>query len=457
MQELAARLGEPSSRPATEAALLEFLSTRRLEAEVVEALCIFWLATQSNHYIPDPNLAERVPKPSALSQLLLDHLGLSKGAPIIDLEKAPENFQIPQDFLDVQGVDLPRIFHTTMKNAERTSGAPLIRQMAFEWSTSRGAYPDAPFQVDIGHFSRSLGDSFVSLLSSRTALRMLSSYLRTLAAARKFWRMPPRMEEEMALLAMPLHPTLALIRPERPTWFPGQTDFDGDAQAIRTSVHALLERVHTARPGDELIAFASPVFMSMERCVEVSLVRWAQATGGSVGDESLAEHLGDLWTSGRLLRSIAQRPLSTTTTLKTPSLQTLVDGESRAWPLAQCLGMDRIGYLQCDLYPGRLFFPTMPGQESLDVAPQGGRLAVSSGHEVVADLCYWNAGWGPARPVQFEGNCGTALVSRGATYRTSGPAAPLGRSLYLWRVRMLQRMASYERFAEETVFGVHFV
>ncbi len=47
MQELSDRLGAPASKAATEAALLEFLSTRKLEAEVVEALFIFWMAAQA--------------------------------------------------------------------------------------------------------------------------------------------------------------------------------------------------------------------------------------------------------------------------------------------------------------------------------------------------------------------------------------------------------------------------
>ena len=46
MQELAARLGAPASKGTTEAALLEFLGTRKLEAEVVEALVVFWMAAQ---------------------------------------------------------------------------------------------------------------------------------------------------------------------------------------------------------------------------------------------------------------------------------------------------------------------------------------------------------------------------------------------------------------------------
>lgn len=43
MQELAARLGESATQAETESSLLQLLSSRKLEAEVVEVLCIFWM------------------------------------------------------------------------------------------------------------------------------------------------------------------------------------------------------------------------------------------------------------------------------------------------------------------------------------------------------------------------------------------------------------------------------
>jgi hypothetical protein len=213
-----------------------------------------------------------------------------------------------------------------------------------------------------------------------------------------------------------------------------------------------------ARPGDELIAFASPVVMSMERCVEVFVVRWAQAPGGSISDADLAEHLKSEWRSGRMLASGAPEPLSVTTTVVCPNPHELVDEKSRTWPLAKPLGLDRLGYLQRDMYPGRLFLPTMPGHRHLEVSPRDGHVEIKSGSDVVADLCYWNAGWGPVRPMQFDGNCGTALVSKGATYRTpSGAPVSEVRSFYFWRVRTLHRKSTFDRFDETLTFGVEFV
>ncbi|CQH35436.1 multidrug DMT transporter permease [Yersinia enterocolitica] len=458
MQELAARLGESASKATTEAALLRFLSSRKLEAEVVEVLCVFWIAVQMHRYKASQKLAQSIPRPSILSDLLLESLGLQTETPITGLEEVTESFAIPQDFNGVQGTDLPRIFHTTMVNLERDSGFPFVRQMAFEWSVNSNVYPDAPFQGDHWHFVRPLGDGFIGQISSRAAIRMISAYLRTLSVAEELWSMPLELAEKMTLLALPVHPTLVLLRPRRPSWFPCVTDFDGGHEAIGAAVRSLIGQASIESPGDELIAFTSPIVISTERCVEVSVVRWEQITGGCIEDDNLAEHLKDFWSSGQMLHDYAPEPLSTTTVLMSPTLYSVVDNRSRALPMAMPIGMARLGYLQHDLYPGRLLLPTMPGHELIEIVPRNGQLEVKSGNEVVADFYYWNAGWGPVRPMQFDGNCGTALVSKGKVYRElPDVAAQDMRSFYFWRVRTLHRKGSFDSFDEAMDFGVVFV
>jgi hypothetical protein len=458
MQELAARLGEPGSIAETESALLQLLNSRKLEAEVVEVLCIFWMAAQAHGYSPTPKLAESIPRSSILSDLLLETLGLLAEGDDEGLEEVPREFEIPQDFNGVQGSDLPRIFRTSMGELERHTGLPFVRQMAFEWTMNRAAYPDAPFQGDSWHFLRPLGDGFVGQLSTRTALRAISAYLRTLAVAEEFWAMPLHRSEAEALLALPVHPTLALLRPRRPAWLPENTDFDGDTEAIEASLRTLIGRVQAARPGDELIAFSSPIVMSMERCVEVSIVQWSQAADSKIADADLAAHLEAAWDRGRMLRSAGSEPLSTTTLLAPPQLDQLMDGDCKAWPLAAPLGFDRLGYLQHDLYPGRLFLPTLPGFDKAEITPCGEQLEIKVHEQVVADLCYWNAGWGPVRPMQFGGNCGMALISRGTGY-CKGPVPTTNpvRSFYLWQVRALQRSNTFDRFTQTLATGVMFI
>lgn len=458
MQQLAARLGEPAARAETESALLQSLRSCRLEAEVVEVLCIFWMAAQGYGYQPAAEIVESIAKPSLLSDLLVESCGLSVQAGDDNLKQAPDDFEIPDDFDGVQGVDLPRVFRTSMSGLDTYSGLPFVRQMAFEWTENRATYPDAPYQGDPWHFTRSLGEGVVGQLSARAALRVISAYLRTLAVAKQFWNMPSDVAGERSLLALPVHPTLALLQPRRPDWFPLTTDFDGDAKAVEAAFRALLDRVQIARPGDELIAFNSPILMSTERCVEVSLVRWSQAAGSTIDDADLAAHLKDFWACEEVLPSEAREPFSATTTIVPPDLDRLMNNHCKAWPQAGPLDYGRIGYLQHDLYPSRLFFPTMPGLHEIEIAPRNGQLEVNVEDQVVADLCYWNAGWGPSRPWQLRGNCGTALVSRGIAYREAVDSENGAlRAFYLWQIRTLYRSGSFDAFSEKFAAGAMFV
>lgn len=458
MQELAAWLGSPAMRAETEAALFQLLRSRKLEAEVIEVLCIFWMAAQGHGYSPALELADSIPKPSLLSDLLVADLGLPIQAGDMGLKEVPHDFVVPDDFDSVQGVDLPRIFHTSMSWLEHYSGLPFVRQMAFEWTENRAAYPDVPYQGDMRHFTLPLGNGFSVHLSARAALRAISAYLRTLAVARQFWKMPTGLAHEESLLALPLHPTLALLRPQRPDWFPASRGFDGDAESVEAAIRALLARVGAVRPGDELIYFSSPIVISEERCVEVSLVRWSQAAGSSVNDADLAAYLDAFWMHEPMFFSAASGPLNTITTVVPATLERLIDDSCQAWPLAGTLDYKRMGYLQHDLYPSRLFFPTMSGLHELEITPRDGQLEVKVEDQVVADLCYWNAGWGPARPRQLRGNCGTALTSRGTAYR-EGASSEKGllRAFYLWQVRTLHRSSSFGEFSETLATGAMFV
>lgn len=450
MQQLATRLGDSAKKAPTEAALLRYLGSRRLEAEVIETLCIFWMATRGHGYEPAAAVAASVPKPSLLSNLLLNNLGLKASQADAGLAVAPKDFQIPDDFDGVQGIDLPRMFRTRLNRLEGATGLPFLRQMAYEWMQNRAAYPEAPYQGDPWHFTRPLGEGFSSQTSARSALRSISAYLRALEVAEKFWRMPPKIAYKEALLALPVHPSLAFLKPRRPDWFPGKSDFDGDATEIEASIQTLHARVKAAHPGCELLAFSSPVLMSMERCVEVSLVRWSKAADSQVSDAALASHLSGFWNGNWSVDTEADDPLSATTVLAPLQFDELIDDEAKAWPLAASIDFDRLGYLQLDLYPSRIFLPLLPDIEMAKFEPRGGGLDVKVKDKVVAELSYWNAGWGPARPAKLGGNCGTALVSRGA-------AANPERAFYLWRVRTLNRKGTFGRFDETLVTGALFL
>ena len=458
MQALSAYLGNSTTKSETELLLIERLCSCKLEAEVVEVLYIFWMAQQEFDYSPIENFIKNVPKSSLLSDMLLKVLVGQCPQDDSDLKLFPSDFDVPDDFNGIQGVDVPRIFRTTMERLEEHYRFPFVRQMAFEWSMNAKIYSDAPYQGDLGYFVRPLGDGFIGSFSSRSSLRSISSYLRTLAFAKKFWGMPPNLIRKNLLMALPINPTLAFMKPNRPKWFPDKTDFDGDYDSISSSISAMLDRVEEAAPGNELIAFVSPIMMSMERCVEVTIVRWSQAEGSQIDDNNLADYICTHLPDNVLISTRTETPLSTKTLLSPPTFQQLIDPNSKAWPLAGTLDFNRIGYLQHDLYPSRLFIPTLPNLLEAELIPKRDKLDIEVGSQIIADLSYWNSAWGPARHMKFGGGCGTALISRGQTYRkTLSSKDESIRDFFYWQVRTLHREKSYGDFCESLMAGILFV
>ena len=330
--------------------------------------------------------------------------------------------------------------------------------MAFEWAQNQTAYPESPLQGDFWHFARALGNGFVGPYSARAALRAISAYLRTLVVAERLWGLTSDVVRHYSLMALPIHPTLAALRPSRPAWVPVLGDFSGATNAIEGILRDVVDRVAAERPGDELIAFSTPVEMTMERCVEVSLVRWVQVGDSKVVEQDLAVHLDSFWRDMPTLPSLPTKPLDRKTWLGPVSFDQLLDVPSASLPLAGRIDFDRMGYLQLNFYPSRLFVPTLVGDAQTEVRQVGATLEVLKDEQVMADYVHWNAGWGPVRPGPLSGACGAALVSRGTTYREFLAAeGQVARSFYLWQVRLLHRSNTYDAFDENLERGVFFI
>jgi hypothetical protein len=282
--------------------------------------------------------------------------------------------------------------------------------------------------------------------------------LRTLAVAERLWGLPSGVVRHSALKALPIHPTLAALRPSRPTWVPVRGNFSGDSNAIEGILRSVVDSAAAERPGDELIALSTPVEMTMGRCAEVSMVRWLQAGDSEVPNKDLAAHLNSFWRGMPMLPSLPTTPLDKKTWLGAVPLDQLLDAPSGSLPLAGRMDFGRMGYLQLNLYPSRLFVPTLAGTAQTEVRQVGTTLEILEDEQVVADYAHWNTGWGPVRPGPLSGACGAALVSRGTTYREL-PAAEgeVVRSFYLWQVRLLNRSNTHDAFDETLRSGVFFV
>lgn len=457
MQELSSRLVDFSSRPETESALLKYLSSRKLEAESIEVLCVFWMAVSSQKYSLPPDIVNVVSKPSILSGLIVNSSGGETSSEALDVELFPAEFVPPEDFDSIQGSDVPRIFHSTLYNLERHTRLPFLKQMAFEWVKNSETYPENPYQGDHFHFSRSFGDGFIPQCSARAALRTISAYLRTLAVGWKFWGMPREWIEEYSLLALPINPSLAFLRPNIPDWFPDENLFLDINISAECACKHLIKKYKEYFPDNELLAFNSPVMMSENYFVELSLIRWRLASGRKYDEVDVSKFLDAIEGGASHAEYQWSDSMDVNSSYISPLCEVSIEEKSKIFPLANLMGYERLGYLQCDLYPSRLFIPAL-NAERLEIVPSGGHIEVNNHGELIAELSYWNVGWSAARLKGLGGNCGTALVSNGGNYREHIDCENNNiRDFYLWKMKKFHREFSYQSFSESSEAGTFFV
>ncbi|WP_157646956.1 hypothetical protein [Burkholderia ubonensis] len=455
MQELADLLLAPEFQVRVTEQLLNELARCRLEAEVVEVLCIFWIAFKQG-YTPPSMLASQVRKPSLLAELLLadmeQDLNCEHNPP---LELAPTAFEIPERFKKIHELGIPGIYLTVLRSLEKRTRLPFVAQCAFEWANTDNAYPEAPLQGDVGHFLRSLGPGVTGTFSNRATLRMQSAYQRTLDVARLHWGMPEITALEKAKAVLPIDPTLAFLRPRRPSWLllPGKDVATGAAE-METYVRGLIKSAEATQAGAVLLSFASPAYVDSREIVELTVVRWRRWGTSDFDTNALANRFDERqkrWGYGACFTDL----WGCVSYVPQLHLDDIRDEESNAAPMAAVFGFDRYGYLHGDLHPSRLYYPVVTDVEgNVTVEPNGGELDISTPNGKLGKLYYWNMGWHPVHPLGSSAFCATALFGEADAITASfNPAADS--HFYLWTIRRMKRAYDYEPFeADEPLHGI---
>lgn len=454
MQELAVLLLSSSAKAEICERLLSELRRCRMEAETVELLYIFWMAFNRGWPVVS-DLGAAVMQPSLLAQRLLADMGqksLSNPTPPV---VAPHDFEMPASFERVQGTDVPRIYLTLMTHLERQSRRPFVRQFAFEWSLTEAAYPDAPLPGDLSYFVRPAGDNATGSFASRALLRMLTAFQRTLEVARTSWGMPHEPAFHFACYALPLEPALAFLRPSRPTWMP---QLSLSVVENETSVAAFISEAQSALKATNsnavLLAMVTPVFVSALEITELTVVRWKKWGNQPIDPLSLAARF-ESRQQHDAYGTFDARTWGTRSKVSSLELYDVLDEDTQSAPMAAIHSVERVGYLQKELYPKRLYLPVIAGQESnVIVEPSAGELMVSIAGKLVATSVYWNAGWSPSHPTPISGLCGTALFGDVGVASDVGEVAPDG-YFYLWTVTKLTRPSGYGSFDEvPPIYGI---
>lgn len=454
MQELADLLVTPAFSDQVLVRLTHELRESRLEAEAAEVLSVFWMAFHKG-WVPTKDLGVAVSRPSMLTDRLLVEMKLaSLGVPMPPLVVAPDDYQVPEEFERRQGRDVPLIHYSTVTSLERRFGFPLVRQMAYEWVQSKDAYPDCPFQGDLAYFVRPAGDDAIGNLADRTSLRMMTAFIRTMEVARSIWHAPDELALWFARRALPLEPTLAFLRPNRPAWLPALSlAVAKDASSISGFIIDADAALEAFEPQAALLGLVTPLHVSNYEMVELTVVRWRRWGSKTV-------EASDLWArytarQHREYGDVDSEDWGLQSSISSLPLEKVLDEECNAAPMAAHLLIDRIGYLQRDLFPERLYFPVVTGMtEDLIAEPSGGTLSITVSGDAVANLSYWTAGWSPGHPSGTSGLVGASLVGRLKGPRSAFEDEPDGH-FYLWRLKRLTRTHGYGAWDEDSpVYGV---
>ncbi|WP_265707049.1 hypothetical protein [Verminephrobacter aporrectodeae] len=448
MQELAALLRSPATQAEVSGRLLVELTHCRLEAEVVELLCIFWMANKQGLVVP-PGLAAAVSHPSLLATLLLSDMGLNlRTDPTPPLQTVCKEFDVPVEFYNLHDTVVPRIYLTRLQRLEERIKKPFISQFSYEWSKTSMLYPEALTQGNRDYFVRLVGSGLIDGFSSRIMLLMMTAYQRTLEVAKFLWGVPDEIIRPYVTDTLPVDPTLAFLRPSRPPWLPslGQ-EITVNSVSIEAFVESTVRALSTAQPDFVLLALVTPTYVSNHEIVELSIVRWRQWGMAPIDADKLTAHFyhGQEYGEYGICQAAEWSPR---TCVPMSKLNDAMDAETNAAPMAAVYGIHQVGYLQTDLYPSRLYYPLVTGLDGdLVVEPMDGVLKVSALNRQIATMCYWNAGWYPIYPSFAGGLCGTALLGVSDSLQANGEAPP-DRYFYLWKVTRLKR-PTYECFQKD--------
>ncbi|GGX23281.1 ATP-binding protein [Undibacterium macrobrachii] len=454
MQELASLLLSESVQEEVFERLLNELRGCQLESETVEIVSIFWMAFNRGYPITN-DLTTSIRHPSMLVEHLLADMGIKFKAIITPpLELAPVDFKVPSNFKQVQGRDVPRIYMSLIKHLEQQMNRPLAQQFAFEWSLTEAAYPDAPLQGDLAYFIRPVGDNATAGFASRTLLRMLAAFQRTIEVARKSWGLPDKVALDFLQHVLPFEPSLAFLSPSYPSWMP---QLDSPTTANETSITEFIIKIQNnlkaTKPTTALLSLITPIKVSPYEIIELSLVRCRKWGNLPIDAESLANRIDyDQQHRGHIALDSDTWGISQ---MQCMGLDDVLDEETQSAPMAAFPTFSRVGYLQKELYPKRLRLPLITGlNEKITISPSGDKLTMSANGKLIATCLYWNAGWSPGHPISISGLNGTALL--GEMVEPSGEKeAPPDSHFYLWTVTRLSRKYGYGTFEESVpIYGI---
>lgn len=447
IQAIAAALNDNATGKIYADALTEWISSRKLESQCLEALCPLLIAE------PRPALFERVwnaiPRPSPASELLMSIATNIK--PKVSTWSGSHSGPVPRgsDFSKEEkalraGSFIPPLFTGKLVELQEQSGHPFLQQWAFEYKTlsdRTGSRSDGHLEYFF-ESERSNTGQFVALRGHLAR----SAYLRTLAYATQHWKMPSDHAFHYASVALPSDPIFLRVAPQpAPAWAPFAHERSSiDASDPRSLARSVIKHVEQAKQAK--IVHCSLAVVNEPRChaeLEVfAVVRTGHAVDARKAFRFYHQLLGIATPFRHRLRAFVSQPIDLETA------QRLGFG-----PLAVPLIGPKVGYLQTDLLSRPPYMPlSTRSVPKVALVPRQERATLLSEEREIGEWHWWRWNWNPGHPA------GWPAPTACCTYVKQADAEQMandlnGRLEYVWMLTTWQRDTDYAEWTSTEQIG----
>jgi len=430
-------------------ALADWIATRELESECLEALCPLLAAVPRQE--ATALIRRAIKRPSIASDGLLS---LVTGSPTLVAawtgchSNPATRFVVldEEESLLRAGTFIPPLFTHQLEKLERQSSRPFIRQWAFEYrvlAARYGIHSDGHLDYFLGSDRENVGQ-FVA----RRSHLARSAFLRTLACAVEHWHMPLGVASGFAETAYPAEPIFLRIRPQNaPEWARGvQRRASIEAADAPTFAKTVIDSIETELNGR--IMHCSLAVVDEPRChveFEVFAIAGASATLDEAQVLRFYDHLlGKITPTRDSLRAFVS-----------PDFDSEVREALGFVPLLLPLVGYSIGYLQADIVGRVPYVPTASiGLPHLELVPMpDGAVFRSEGCDV-GSWAWWRWNWKPThqRDQPAPTACCSSLTHRAARRLIEHFG---GRIEHVWRISTWTRETDYGEWTETKETGRH--
>ena len=260
--------------PRVEELLKEDLASRKQESEIVEVLCVFFIA-KSKGYICQNDLGQYIKARSVLSDLILSEMLTNSAAlgeyahsfsPSIVLGHDNNRFEY------YQGSHVPLIYNSWLNEEDKKTGIAFTDYFQSEWNRTFEYQPATTTTIDY-FFSddryRSTGQFY-----TQASHRGRSAYLRTIELAKEFYGMPDFYAGRLSIPALPIEPAYIELRPQKPKWLPvwnGKSSPNEDD--LISYVKEGLANFSQTDDNNDLLAFSLPIKIDDNNWIDLTVVK----------------------------------------------------------------------------------------------------------------------------------------------------------------------------------------